>query len=43
MSIKIRPYIAPEIDSFDMPIERGFAISDNGGFEQPEYGGADEL
>jgi hypothetical protein len=36
-------YTAPYFCAVEISIERGFAASDESGFEQPEYGGADNL
>lgn len=42
-NIKDFRYTAPDFCAVDISIERGFAASDESGFEQPEYGGADNL
>ena len=36
-------YTAPELCAVAISVERGFADSEESGFEQPEYGGADNI
>lgn len=36
-------YIAPVVRIVSIALERGFAVSADDSFEQPEYGGADNL
>ena len=38
---RVGAYIAPKLKDLEVYVEQGFAISDN--FEQPEYGGEDNL
>jgi hypothetical protein len=42
-NIKDSRYTAPELCAVAIFVERGFADSEESGFEQPEYGGADNL
>lgn len=40
----IKPiYVAPVVHIVNIALERGFAVSADDNFEQPEYGGADNL
>lgn len=40
----IKPiYIAPVVHIVNIALESGFAVSADDNFEQPEYGGADNL
>lgn len=42
-SKKTHRYSAPEVHLVVFSLERGFATSAESGFEQPEYGGAENL
>lgn len=36
-------YVVPVVHIVSIALERGFAVSADDNFEQPEYGGADNL
>lgn len=36
-------YFAPDVHIVNITLERGFAASEDNGFEQPEYGGSNDL
>ena len=38
-----KEYKTPELRTVRVTLERGFAISAEGGFEQPEFGGEDNI
>lgn len=37
--MKIEKYVAPEAEVLEIAVEQGFAGSDGGNMENPEYGG----
>lgn len=43
MSNTTKKYRTPQLRCVRVILERGFAISAEGGFEQPEFGGEDNI